>query len=218
MTEPLIDFDSFIYDEMMVHPVLFTHAKARKIALIQGQQAGLAREILKHTHVTNLCLVAPGIHPEDLEQDPRLEWDSRDANAWLSGATPESFDVIIIADTVNLPVQTQTMYQDYLQILTKDGILVCQSNTLFQLTGLKSSYDAMRQAGFEDLQVLHFPQPKLPFGSRAAIMASKKGAFKRIREKDIFNKSFITRYYNFDIHNAALVMPEFMREELAVEN
>ena len=33
-------------------------------------------------------------------------------------------------------------------------------------------------------------------------------------EKDIFNKSFSTRFYNLDVHKAAFALPEFMRIEL----
>ena len=45
-------------------------------------------------------------------------------------------------------------------------------------------------------------------------MATKRAAFKRVREKEIFNRPFTTRYYNYDVHKAALVLPEFMRSEL----
>jgi spermidine synthase len=217
MTEPLADFDTFIYDEMMVHPVLFTHAKASKVALIHGKNRGIAQEILKHPHVTELCLINSACQTDGAEKDSRLQWQQGDTSAWLENIHPESFDVIIIADTAGLPAFTQATYQQYRRALAKDGILVCPSDSLFQLNGLKSSYQAMQEAGFEDLHVLHFPQPSFPSGSRAAIMASNKGAFKRIREKDIFNKPFATRYYNYDVHHAALVMPEFMRQELTLE-
>jgi len=56
----------------------------------------------------------------------------------------------------------------------------------------------------------------VPSGSRTAIMAIKTGTFKRIREKDIYNKPFATKFYNFDMHKAALALPEFVREELAI--
>jgi spermidine synthase len=218
MVEPLIDFDTLIYNEMMAHPVLFTHPKARKIALIHCQNSGLVQEILKHPHIAQLSMINPAAHLSGTNPDPRIELRQGDKNDWLSAAQPESFDIIIILDTTSLPAFTPAVYQQYRAILSKDGILVCQSDSLFQLTRLKTTYQAMQRAGFEDLQVMHFHQPSAPNGARAAILSSKKGAFKRIREKDIFNKPFSTRYYNFDVHNAALVMPEFMREELVVEN
>jgi spermidine synthase len=217
MLEPLIDFDTFIYNEMMAHPVLFTHPKASKIALIHCQNNGCVEEILKHPQVTHLSIMNPTANLAETHSDPRVTWLQNDNSEWLRLTQPESFDIIIIPDTSKLPAFTQTIYQQYRTILTKDGILVCQSDSLFQLDRLTLTYQAMHQAGFEDLQVMHFPQPSALHGARAAILASKKGAFKRIREKDVFNKPFGTRYYNFDVHNAALVMPEFMREELVIE-
>jgi hypothetical protein len=44
------------------------------------------------------------------------------------------------------------------------------------------------------------------------MMATKCPIFPRIREKDIYNKTFVTRYYNFDTHKAACVLPEFVKE------
>jgi spermidine synthase len=217
MVEPLIDFDTFIYNEMMAHPVLFTHPKACKIALIHCQNNGLVQEILKHPQITHLSIINPPANLDQTHSDPRITWLQSNYREWLDLAQPESYDIILLPDTSSLPAFTQTIYQQYRAILTKDGILVCQSDSLFQLDRLKSTYEAMHQAGFEDLQVMHFPQPSALHGARAAILAIKKGTFKRVREKDIFNKPFGTRYYNFDVHNAALVMPEFMREELAIE-
>lgn len=45
-------------------------------------------------------------------------------------------------------------------------------------------------------------------------MARKGGDLSGFRERGALSKSFKTRYYNADIHKAALAMPEFMREEL----
>jgi spermidine synthase len=81
----------------------------------------------------------------------------------------------------------------------------------------KRLYQSLKDSGFDDLHVLHFPQPTQPLGSCTAILANRQGAFKRIREKDIFNKAFTTRYYNFDMHRAAMALPPFTRDALALE-
>jgi spermidine synthase len=46
-------------------------------------------------------------------------------------------------------------------------------------------------------------------------MARKGGAFDGFRERYAAGKPFATRYYNADIHRAALAQPEFMREALS---
>lgn len=45
-------------------------------------------------------------------------------------------------------------------------------------------------------------------------MARKGGPLEGFRERDAADKPFATRYYNVEIHRAALAQPEFMRESL----
>ena len=45
-------------------------------------------------------------------------------------------------------------------------------------------------------------------------MARKDGELSGFRERGAISKSFPTRYYNAEIHKAALAQPEFMREAL----
>lgn len=45
-------------------------------------------------------------------------------------------------------------------------------------------------------------------------MARKGGDLAGFRERGASAKSFATRYYNADMHKAALAQPEFMREAL----
>jgi spermidine synthase len=41
--------DEFIYHEMMVHPVLFSHPKPENVLIIGGGDGGTLREVLKHS-------------------------------------------------------------------------------------------------------------------------------------------------------------------------
>lgn len=43
-------------------------------------------------------------------------------------------------------------------------------------------------------------------------MARKDGDLSGFRERGAATKTFPTRYYNADVHRAALAMPEFMRQ------
>lgn len=190
MSDSFAEYDSFIYDEMMAHPALFTHLNAKKIAIIGDNHEGIKREVAKHPSVNEICQIS-----------------TQNLPTWLTTATPDAFDVIIAPTSIDTDGH-------YLNLLGRNGIFICQSESLFYPQRVKSVYQAIQKAGFHDVQILHFPQPNFPSGWRAAIMAIKTGTFKRIREKDIFNKSFATRYYNFDVHKAALVIPEFIREEL----
>jgi spermidine synthase len=54
MTQSSDAFDNFIYEEMMVHPLFFTHPNLRNVALIANNNAGLLREILKHQNINSI--------------------------------------------------------------------------------------------------------------------------------------------------------------------
>ena len=73
---------------------------------------------------------------------------------------------------------------------------------------------AMRTAGFQAVRTLTFPQPCYPTGWWSATLARKGADLSDFRERGAQAKQFHTRYYNAEIHKAALCMPEFMREEL----
>lgn len=49
--------DEFVYHEMIVHPGLFTHPKARRVAIVGGGDGGAVREALKHDSVESVTLV-----------------------------------------------------------------------------------------------------------------------------------------------------------------
>ena len=40
--------DEFIYHEMIVHPILFSHPNPQNILIIGGGDGGVLREVLKH--------------------------------------------------------------------------------------------------------------------------------------------------------------------------
>ena len=95
-------------------------------------------------------------------------------------------------------------------------------------------YADLKAAGFSTLRTLFFPQAIYPSGWWSATMAKKgatkgaeKGATKAankdaekgpsenaFRRADVRARTFETRYYNADVHTAALAQPEFFRARL----
>jgi len=43
--------DNFLYHEMMAHPVLFTHRKPKRVAIIGGGDCGTLQEVLRHPNI-----------------------------------------------------------------------------------------------------------------------------------------------------------------------
>jgi spermidine synthase len=202
--------DNFILHEMLTHPPLFSHQHATDVAILTGEHIGLAGEILKHSSVKSLCLISTKHCPID---NRRVEQFTGTNSQWLEEAAPNSKDIIIVPGDI---APTAVIYAGILRSLRPDGLLVQQGDSYFIPHYLQSMHTLLRETGFADVRVLHFPQPHAATGLRSMIMAIKSGRFKLVREKDIFNKSFTTRYYNYDVHKAAEVMPEFARHELPV--
>lgn len=203
MPELFMEQAHSIFPEMMSHPVLFAHHHPKKVAIVGDEDHRILQEVLKHNHINEIHHASK--HPS--ENNTRIITHTDSDFSWTKQLEP-NLDVIIHAAESSSP-----LLQIYFHLLNKDGILIQQSESPFQYDKLKSSMKLLQNTGFSDLQILSFPQPHFSSGWRSAIMAIKQGIFKRIREKMIFNKPFKTHYYNFDIHKAATVLPEFMRDD-----
>lgn len=199
MTETIEEHADLIFSEMMAHPVLFTHPNPKKIILLGDKTHLILREALKHSNLTEVHLIET---KADQEENSKLVF-----NTELSSLKPSSIDIIINASDLNLS-KTKHLFD----LLHKDGILIQQSVSPFTINPLKSLTHALHQTGFSDVQLLSFPQPNYETGWRSVLMALKHGMFKRLREKIIYNKSFKTAYYNYDVHKASVVLPEFIRD------
>jgi spermidine synthase len=207
MTQSSTMLDNNICEEMMVHSLFYTHPNLKNIALIAADNSGLLREILKHPTIHSIWQEKTAATET---QDPRINQYTEGLDAWLEHMPEAVLDGVIIGEGKTLSADH---YQQLFTVLKADGIFIQQALSLFNTEQIRGAYQVLQQCGFQDLQIMNFP---VPSGSRTAIMAIKSGTFKRIREKDIFNKAFATRFYNFDMHKAALALPEFVREELAI--
>jgi spermidine synthase len=220
--------DNFLYHEMMSHPALFTHADPKRVLIIGGGDCGTLREVLKHGGVERVWQVdideavtrLSRIHFPELcasNDDPRAAILFADGIQWVRDADEASLDVIIVDSTDPIgPAEglfNRAFYQQCHRILRRGGLLVQQSESpLYHLALLKDMHAAMRGAGFAATRAHYFPQPVYPSGWWSATLACKDGPLPFFREATVRAKPFATRYYNADIHSAALAQPEFCRE------
>lgn len=197
------ELDNFFYHEMMVHPALFTHPAPEKMAIIGPDTNGILAEALKHARVREICCLDPHLNPPD---DKRVQHFNEDTQTWLTRCPEKSYDVIIQTQTNN------EEFKHFYRILEPEGILVIPCSTsLLDPTTIIALHQKLKDAGFLAFQTLNFAQPSHPTGWRLLIMAAKHSTFRLIREKEVFNRSFTTRYYNYDVHKAALALPEFVK-------
>jgi spermidine synthase len=222
--------DNFLYHEMLSHPALFTHPAPRRVGIIGGGDCGTLREVLKHPEVEQVTQIdidervtrlAEQYFPELTEAngDDRARLLFDDGIAWMAQAIPGRLDLIIVdsTDPVGPAVGlfTEGFFESCLRALAPGGLVVQQSESpLLHLDILRDMHLAMRAAGFADVRSLFFPQPVYPSGWWSATLARKGEAIAGFREEAVERRPFTTRYYNAEIHRAALATPEFFRREI----
>ncbi|ARU54985.1 spermidine synthase [Oleiphilus messinensis] len=226
--------DNFLYHEMMTHPALFTHKNPKKVVVIGGGDCGTLKEVLKHPGVEEAWQVeidervtrlSEKYFPELCEsnEDPRANFFFGDGIKWMADAAPNSIDIIIVDSTDPVgPAEglfAVDFYRNCMVALREGGIVVQQSESPLLHTDsiIKNVQKDMRDAGFESVRTLPFPQPVYPTGWWSATMAGKNHVLKYFREEDAEQRPFVTRYYNKKVHQAALALPQFMRDILHTE-
>ena len=221
------DRDNFIYHEMMSHPALFTHPDPKRVLIIGGGDCGTLREVLRHKTVElaeqieldeRVTRVSEKFFPELCESntDARAHLHFTDGIQWVADAKPETYDVIIIDSTDPVGpaagLFSEGFYRDCFRALRPYGIVVGQSESpLFHADLIVSVQQSLNAAGFHDIATLFFPQCTYPSGWWSATLGGKNVPLRDFREQDAADKSFATRYYNREVHAAALVAPEFLQ-------
>lgn len=223
--------DNFLYHEMMTHPALYAHAAPRHVVVIGGGDCGTLREVLHHPEVEHAVQVEidervtrlAEIHfPElcEANDDPRAELRFDDGIRYMAECAPGSVDVVIVDSTDPVgPAEglfNEAFYRSCHRALGEGGLLVQQSESpLVHLELIQAMRAAMRKAGFGPMATLPFPQPCYPTGWWSCTMARKGSApLDAFRVADADARPFPTRYYNCNVHRAALSPPEFLRTTL----
>jgi len=222
--------DNFLYHEMMSHPALYSHPNPRDVAVVGGGDCGTLREVLKHPEVQRATQVeidervtrlAEQYFPElcVANGDPRAALFFGDGIAWMKEAAPESLDIIIIDSTDPVgPAEGlfgKKFYVDCLKALRPDGILVQQSESpLLHLDLIVEMHQAMRDAGFAQTRLLHFPQVIYPSGWWSGSIAQKTAGALVERLDERVLAALETQYYNAEIHRAAFAMPNFVKRAI----
>jgi len=221
------DRDNFVYHEMMSHPALFTHPDPRRVLIIGGGDCGTLREVLRHKTVElaeqveldeRVTRVSEKFFPElcASNADARARLHFTDGIKWVADAKPETYDVIVIDSTDPVGpaagLFSEAFYKNCFRALRPHGIVVGQSESpLFHADLIVSVQKSLKAAGFHDVATLFFPQCTYPSGWWSATLGGKNVPLRDFREQDAADKTFATRYYNREIHAAALASPEFLR-------
>lgn len=220
--------DNFLYHEMMSHPALNSHPNPETVVIVGGGDCGTLREVLKHSEVKSATQVEidervtrlSEIHfPElcDKNNDPRATLFFGDGIAWMKEVAPGSIDVIIIDSTDPVgPAEGlfgKKFYLDCIKALKPNGMLVQQSESpLLHLELIKEMHAAMKDAGFAETTLLHFPQVIYPSGWWSGSIAFKQAGTKvsRLEKADDLD----TQFYNRDTHAGAFALPTYVKKAI----
>lgn len=224
--------DNFLYHEMMTHPALNSHCAPENVVIVGGGDCGTLREVLKHPEVKRATQVeidervtrlSEQYFPElcTANNDPRATLFFGDGLAWMKEAEPESLDVIIIDSTDPVgPAEGlfgAKFYIDCVRALRPGGLLVQQSESpLLHLELIAEMHKFMRQAGFAQTRLLHFPQVIYPSGWWSGSIAQKTAGPLAERLDPAAVAALDTEYYNAEMHRAAFAVPNFVKKRLGL--
>jgi len=222
--------DNFLYHEMMSHPALNSHPNPETVVIVGGGDCGTLREVLKHPEVKSATQVeidervtrlSEKYFPELCEKnsDPRATLYFGDGIQWMKDARPGSIDLIIIDSTDPVgPAEGlfgKKFYLDCIRALKPDGMLVQQSESpLLHLKLIQEMHQAMRDAGFAQTTLLHFPQVIYPSGWWSGSIACKQAGPLAQRLDPAAIAALDTQYYNEDTHRGAFALPTYVRKAL----
>ncbi len=216
------ELDEYVYHEMITQVALNVHPDPRKVLIIGGGDGGALREVVNHPKVEKATLV---------EIDERVILASKDFFPQLSCSFEHekaelvidngiefiqkhenTFDVVIVDSTEPVGAAVELFspgfYENVFASLHKDGIIVVQSESPFiNPDVIKTAYGGL--ASLFPITKLYLASiPTYPSGLWSFTIGSKKYDPEVILKKGEGNK----KYYSYDIHQAAFVLPPFVKD------
>lgn len=218
--------DEFIYHEMIVHPVMYTHPHPEKVLIIGGGDGGTLREVLKHKEVKRVDMVE--IDERVVEnskiyfpevacafEHPKARLFIEDGIKYVK-ETDEKYDIIIVdsSDPVGPAVELFGLdfYKDAYKALHDDGMIVVQSESpVFFKEAFLKVQRYLKEVFLHKFVYLTTCMTYVS-GPWSFTIGSKK--YKPGKFPD--DKKLVDglKYYNESVHTAAFALPNFIREML----
>lgn len=227
--------DEYVYHEMITHVPVLTHPNAKRALVIGGGDGGTARELLRHEGLDEVVMVeidqmvidACKEHLPDIASaldHERLTLLVEDGLKYVAEAADESFDIVIVDSTDPVgPAEglfSKSFYEGVHRILTKDGIMVTQSESpRFNNKVFLDIYRVYKEIfGADQVHCYLAYIPTYPTGMWS-FSYSSKGAVHPLQhfnqeESAAFTSAHKLKYYNEAIHQAAFALPGFVKDML----
>ncbi len=226
--------DEFHYHEMMTHPAMLAHGNVKNALVIGGGDGGVVREILKHPEVEKVTMVE--IDEKVVEaarkflpkisvafDNPKLNLIIGDGIKFVAEAQSGSYDLIVVDSTDPIgPAEglfSTEFYRNCYRILNDDGMLVVQGEApRFNEKTFVEIHQTLKDIfGKNKADVMLFHVPTYPTGMWSGQIASKGKVDPKkfdIEKARAFSAQHGLRYYSPEIHQAAFVLPPYVKEML----
>ncbi|MFP5519147.1 MAG: polyamine aminopropyltransferase [Bdellovibrionia bacterium] len=227
--------DEYHYHEMITHPIMQAHGKAKNVLVIGGGDGGTIRELFRYDDVDSVTMVeideavirASKEHLPTIASafnHPKLKLIVGDGIQFVKDAAPGTYDVIIVdgSDPVG-PAEglfTTEFYNNCKNALKEGGILVTQGESpmFHERTFVELNKCLKEIFGKSQVHTLLFHATTYPTGMWSLQMGVK-GNYHPVKDlnKDKahkFSQDKGLRYYNAELHSAAFALPTFVRKML----
>jgi spermidine synthase len=221
--------DEPCYHEMLAHVPILAHGAAKEVLIIGGGDGGALRDVLKHDTIDRATMVEIDRSVVDMcaEFMPSLSdgaFDNPRADIVITDGvkyvkeTDRRFDVIIVDSTdpigPAIPLFSDAFYADCRNILTEDGIVVCQSGVGFvQPDEAQDTYRRLDRL-FADAALYLTQVPTYAFGYMTLGWGAKSGRARATAPETIQSRfeaaNIETRYYTPGIHAGCFNLPAYM--------
>lgn len=223
----LTSWDEFCYHEMMAHTVMCACGNApEKVLVVGGGDGGVLRELAKYPSVKQLDIceidaevieVSKKYLPETAVSynDPKVRVHIADGSEFIKQFEAE-YDAIIVDSTdpggPGEPLFGVEFYRNMRRALKEGGVIGSQSESPFLLPDVVKSLQNISRECFEYSAYGMFYVPTYPTGN-IGICVGGAGVDPVVCRR---TPPEGLRYYNPEIHQAAFVLPQFVRELLDI--
>jgi len=228
--------DEFAYHDMICHPAFATNPEIKNVLIIGGGDGGTAREVSRYSTVEKIDMVeidervvrlCQQYLPQTscvLEKDKRINLYFEDGVAFVSNASDESYDLILVDSTDPVGpgegLFSKDFYQNCYRILNNDGILVNQHESPYYSSyarEMKRSHQKLKST-FPIAKVYEFHMPTYPSGHWLFGFASKSlDPIEDFKPGEWKKFNLNTKYYNTELHKASFALPTYVKELLENE-
>lgn len=223
--------DEFIYHEMLTHVPILAHGSVQSVLIIGGGDGGALEEVLKHKDIQKVTMVEIDETVVEMSKkyltsicgnafdDPRTNLVIADANDFIAKCE-DHYDVIIVDSTDPIGpgevLFTKQFYQSCQRCLTYSGILITQNGMPFlQQQELRDSLSNLKELFFDvacyTATIPTYSGGVMAFGwatDDTALSSETLGTLNRRFELSKIE----TLYYTPEIHQAAFVLPPYIKK------